>query len=225
MKYNFMPVVFFLNNARYKYVSKLTIKLLEEGFDLQEHFLALRRYHFMELADWADLFIMSLWNHRWNVTEADQRLSEIQGLLELSLQRSSCERDLKKDKLFVYMKGHAMAPLSTFSTGVHSFSFLGLGYRVDWPISIILTPGALKIYADIFSFLIQVKLAAFSLTDVWCSLKLLWRSKAPSKVKALAWLVVHGKAHTLCCVLWLSSFCSFYYAILGILELHGCYLA
>lgn len=63
MKYNFMPVVFFLNNARYKYVSKLTIKLLEEGFDLQEHFLALRRYHFMELADWADLFIMSLWNH------------------------------------------------------------------------------------------------------------------------------------------------------------------
>lgn len=58
-----MPVIFFLNNARYKYVSKLTIKLLEEGFDLQEHFLALRRYHFMELADWADLFVMSLWNH------------------------------------------------------------------------------------------------------------------------------------------------------------------
>lgn len=173
-----MPLEFIINKCllpeillQYKYVSKLTIKLLEEGFDLQEHFLALRRYHFMELADWADLFIMSLWNHRWNVTEADQRLSEIQGLLELSLQRSSCERDLKKDKLFVYMKGHAMAPLSTFSTGVHSFSFLGLGYRVDWPISIILTPGALKIYADIFSFLIQVKLAAFSLTDVWCSLK------------------------------------------------------
>lgn len=52
-----------LKNARYKYVSKLTIKLLEEGFDLQEHLLALRRYHFMELADWADLFIMSLWHH------------------------------------------------------------------------------------------------------------------------------------------------------------------
>lgn len=55
--------------------------------------------------------------------------------------------------------------------GVHSFDFLGLGYRVDWPISIILTPGALKIYADIFNFLIQLKLAVFSLTDVWCSLK------------------------------------------------------
>ena len=56
-------------------------------------------------------------------------------------------------------------------SGVRSFSFIGLGYRVDWPINIILTPSALKLYADIFSFLIQVKLAAFSLADVWCSLK------------------------------------------------------
>lgn len=55
--------------------------------------------------------------------------------------------------------------------GVHSFNFLGLGYRVDWPISIVLTPGALKMYAEIFSFLIQVKLALFSLTDVWRQLK------------------------------------------------------
>lgn len=55
--------------------------------------------------------------------------------------------------------------------GIHSFDFLGLGYRVDWPISIILTPDALKIYSDIFNFLIQVKLAVFSLSDVWCKLK------------------------------------------------------
>ncbi|XP_022731919.1 uncharacterized protein LOC111286290 isoform X3 [Durio zibethinus] len=156
---------------QYNYVSKLTIKLLEEGFDLQEHLLALRRYHFMELADWADLFIVSLSHHKWCVTEVDRRLSEIQGLLELSVQRSSCERDHHKDRLFVYAKGHGMMPLSTSTIGVHSFEFLGLGYRVDWPVSIILTPGALKIYADIFNFLIQLKLAVFSLTDVWCSLK------------------------------------------------------
>ena len=56
-------IMLFLKNARYKYVSKLTIKLLEEGFDLQEHLLALRHYHFMELADWTDLFIKSLWHH------------------------------------------------------------------------------------------------------------------------------------------------------------------
>ncbi|KAE8037663.1 hypothetical protein FH972_010235 [Carpinus fangiana] len=156
---------------QYKYISKLTIKLLEEGFDLLEHLLALRRYYFMELADWADLFIKSLWHHKWCVTEADQRLSEIQGFLEVSVQRSSCERDRYKDRLFVYMKEHGTMPLSTSTVGVHSFNFLGLGYRVDWPVSIVVTPDALQIYAKIFSFLIQVKLAVFSLTDVWCSLK------------------------------------------------------
>ncbi|KAK1586607.1 hypothetical protein Q3G72_004193 [Acer saccharum] len=161
---------------QYNYVSKLTIKLLEEGFDLHGHLMALRRYHFMELADWADLFIMSLWRHKWCVTEADHRVSEIQGFLELSVQRSSCERDHYKDRLFVYMKGHETLPLLTSVTGVRSFDFLGLGYRVDWPVSIVLTPRALKIYADIFSFLIQLKLAVFSVNDVWCSLKDLMHS-------------------------------------------------
>ncbi|KAE9596454.1 putative gamma-tubulin complex component protein [Lupinus albus] len=156
---------------QYKYVSKLIINVLEEAFELQEHLLALRRYHFMELADWADLFILSLWHHNWSVTEANERLSEIQGLLELSIQKSSCEQDPNKDRLFVYMKGNGKLPLSTSAIGVRSFEFLGLGYRLDWPLSIVLTPAALKIYADIFSFLIQVKLAIFSLTDVWCSLK------------------------------------------------------
>ncbi|XP_057956220.1 uncharacterized protein LOC131149621 [Malania oleifera] len=156
---------------QYKCVSKLTIKLLEEGFDLQEHLLALRRYHFMELADWADLFIMSLWHHKWQVINADEKLSKIQGFLEFSVQRSSCGSDCNKERLYIYKKGQSMMPLSISAIGIHSFDFIGLGYRVDWPISIVLTPDALKIYAGIFSFLIQVKLALFSLTDVWCSLK------------------------------------------------------
>lgn len=158
---------------QYWYVSKLTIKILEEGFDLTGHLLALRRYHFMELADWADLFIMSLLHHKSYVTEGDQKVSDIQGLLEMSVQRSSCEGDHNKDRLFVYMKGkgNGTMPLSTSTIGLDSFDFLGLGYRVDWPISIVVTPRALEIYAQIFSFLIRVKLAVFSLTDLWSSLK------------------------------------------------------
>lgn len=55
--------------------------------------------------------------------------------------------------------------------GIQSFNVIGLGYKVDWPVSIVLTPGALDIYAQIFSFLIKVKLALSSLTQVWCSFK------------------------------------------------------
>ncbi|XP_073054596.1 uncharacterized protein [Primulina eburnea] len=156
---------------QYRYLSKLAIKLLVEGFKLQEHLLALRRYHFMEFADWADMFILSLWHRKWLAKEADKRIPEIQGLLELSVRRSSCEGDPNKDRLYVYLKEEGTSHLSASTNGINSFDVLGLGYRVDWPVSIVLTPTALKIYSQIFNFLIQLKLAVFSLSDAWLSLK------------------------------------------------------
>lgn len=47
------------------------------------------------------------------------KISDIQGLLEMSVQRSSCEGDDNKDRLFVYMKGKGndMMPLSTSTIG------------------------------------------------------------------------------------------------------------
>ncbi|XP_050222979.1 uncharacterized protein LOC126673061 isoform X2 [Mercurialis annua] len=177
---------------QYKYVSKLAIKLLE-GFDLHEHFLALRRYYFMELADWADLFVMSLWHQRCCATEAEHTVSALQGILEMSVQKSSCERDPNKDRLYVYAKGNALMPLATSTIGIHSFDFLGLGYRVDWPVSIILTPSALKIYCDIFNFLIKVKLAVYASTDAWRLLKDLMhfisrRSNSKAHEREVGWL-------------------------------------
>ncbi|XP_057549547.1 uncharacterized protein LOC130827727 isoform X1 [Amaranthus tricolor] len=173
-----MPLDFIIDKCliqeimfQYIYVSRLSIKLLQEGFDLHEHFHALRRYHFMEIADWADLFVTSLWHHRLYFTEVDQKIPEIQGLLESSIQRSSCERDRNKDRLYVYVKNPNKTPFSATALGLHSFDFIGLGYRVDWPVTIVLNPSALKIYADIFTYLIQLKLAVLSLADVWCSLK------------------------------------------------------
>ncbi|XP_010507154.1 PREDICTED: gamma-tubulin complex component 6-like [Camelina sativa] len=178
-------------HLQYNFVSKLAIKLLEEGFGLQEHLLALRRYHFMELADWADVFVVSLWHHKWLVTEPDKRIAEIQGFLESSIQRSSCERDTCKDRLYLY-KGQGTLHLPPSTIGVRSFDFLRLGYRVDWPISIILTCDALKAYADVFGFLVQVKLAAYAVTDVWCSLKdvrhMLHENKEKILKQELRWL-------------------------------------
>nr|XP_029116589.1 uncharacterized protein LOC105061295 isoform X2 [Elaeis guineensis] len=168
---------------QYKYVSNFTIKFLDEGFDLHEHLLALRRYHFMELADWADSFLKSLCNQKWSVVEPEQKLAEIQGLLELALQRSSCETDQYKERLFVYIKGQNTMPLSTSITGIHVFDFMLLGYRVDWPVSIIVTQDALKIYAEIFGYLVQVRLAVFSLADVWYCLKALMPSIYRSRHK------------------------------------------
>ncbi|XP_064984365.1 uncharacterized protein LOC135624557 isoform X2 [Musa acuminata AAA Group] len=160
---------------QYKYVSNFAIKLLEEGFDLHEHLLALRRYHFMELADWADTFIISVCKQKWSVAEPEKKVAEMQGILELSLQRSSCETDQYKERLYVYMNGQSIVPVSNSSAvqlaGLNMFDFMLLGYKVDWPIKIIVTPAALNIYAEIFHYLIQVRLAAFSLVEVWYYIK------------------------------------------------------
>lgn len=135
----------------------------------------------MEIADWADSFITSLWHHKWNVAEPSQRLPEIQSLLDLALQRSSCESHHYKERLFVYMKDQGMMSTSSSVSGVHAFDYIALGYRVDWPVSIVLTPDALKTYAEIFSFLTQIRLAVFSLTDIWLLLKgLMSQDSAPS---------------------------------------------
>ncbi|EPS67785.1 hypothetical protein M569_06989, partial [Genlisea aurea] len=159
---------------QYKYISKLAIKLLTDVFKLQEHLQSLRCFHFMELADWADLFIISLQHLKWLDTKGDKRISEIQKALELAIQRSSCEGDPHKDRLYVYLKGNHLEHLSSSAWGINSLNFMGLGYHIDWPVNIILTPAALGIYSDIFNFLMQVKLAVFSLSSAWLSLKVLY---------------------------------------------------
>ena len=46
-----------------------------------------------------------------------------------------------------------------------------LGYKAEWPMNIVITVDALKIYAEIFCYLLQVRFAVFSLTEVWRFLK------------------------------------------------------
>jgi gamma-tubulin complex component 6 len=46
-----------------------------------------------------------------------------------------------------------------------------LGYKAEWPVNIVITEDTLKIYAEIFCYLLQVRFAVFSLTEVWRFLK------------------------------------------------------
>jgi hypothetical protein len=42
---------------------------------------------------------------------------------------------------------------------------------VDWPVTIVITQEALKIYAEIFGYLSQIRFSMFSLTHTWNFLK------------------------------------------------------
>lgn len=62
-------------------------------------------------------FAFSFTNQKWQVADAGKRILEIQGVLELSVQRSSCEGDLNKDRLYAYMKEDGIMPLSGSANG------------------------------------------------------------------------------------------------------------
>ncbi|KAJ1272451.1 hypothetical protein BS78_06G202500 [Paspalum vaginatum] len=155
---------------QYKYVSSFTMKLLEEGFDLCAHLLALRRYHFMELADWADSFILSIYHKKWSFVKSEQKRTDIQGLMDLALQRSSCDSDPYKERLFIYMREQPVVSFGA-SCGLDLLDDILLGYKAEWPVNIVITEGTLKMYAEIFCYLLQVRFAVFSLTEVWRFLK------------------------------------------------------
>ena len=60
----------------------------------------------------------SLKAQKWCVIEADSKLQDIQSYLELSVQKSSCEHDRNKDRLFVYIKEQCTLPLSKATIGM-----------------------------------------------------------------------------------------------------------
>ncbi|OEL35942.1 hypothetical protein BAE44_0003035 [Dichanthelium oligosanthes] len=148
-----------------------TMKLLEEGFDLYAHLLALRRYHFMELADWADSFIVSIYHKKWSFVKSEQKRAEIQGLMDLALQKSSCDSDPYKERLFIYMREKPVVSFDASACGLDLLDDILLGYKAEWPVNIVITEDTLKIYAEIFCYLLQFRFAVFSLTEVWRFLK------------------------------------------------------
>ena len=54
---------------------------------------------------------------------------------------------------------------------VSAFDFIKLGYNVEWPVNLIITPESFTIYNSIFSFLIRAKLAVHALQDIWQLMK------------------------------------------------------
>jgi gamma-tubulin complex component 6 len=176
----------FLTYTRYQLVSMFTIRLFQEGLCLQNHYAALRRYYFMERGDWAEYFLTALCQHEWGHTGGQPCLLEVQAMLETALQSSSCEGDEYAERLYVVIHDEFEANPSSLHKSHPQFSHrsrvpgpfvsrncLGafdcfkLGYKVDWPIGLILTPTALSLYSEVFTFLMRTKLTVYGLEDTW----------------------------------------------------------
>ncbi|KAI5066435.1 hypothetical protein GOP47_0019059 [Adiantum capillus-veneris] len=166
--------------SQYQCISHFSVRLLHEVFGLQDHLAALRRYFFMERGDWAEIFTSVLFRNAWYPTGPLQRQLEVQMLLEASVQNSSCQEDDYAERLHVGVEGGGEAFQSDTDnlghvyiskTSLSAFDFITLGYRLEWPVSLIITAESLKLYNSTFSFLIRTKLAAHAVSDIWRFLK------------------------------------------------------
>jgi len=186
--------------SQYQLVSMFTVRLFQEGLCLQNHYAALRRYYFMERGDWAEYFLTALCKHEWGHTGGQPRLLEVQAMLETALQSSSCEGDEYAERLYVVIHDAFEANPSSLHKSHPQFSHrsrvpgpfvsrncLGafdcfkLGYKVDWPIGLILTPTALSLYSEVFTFLMRTKLTVYGLEDTWQYLQVIGRSLDKSR--------------------------------------------
>ena len=48
---------------------------------------------------------------------------------------------------------------------------LELTYKVDWPLNIVISESCVRVYGRLFSFMLLLKRAVWSLKDVWTRLK------------------------------------------------------
>ncbi|MCO5602267.1 hypothetical protein L7F22_056396 [Adiantum nelumboides] len=166
--------------SQYQCISHFSVRLLHQVFGLEDHLAALRRYFFMERGDWAETFTSALYHNAWHPTGPSQRQLEVQMLLEAAVQNSSCQEDDYAERLHVCVEEGGkdfllatdnLGHLYINKTSLFAFDFITLGYRLEWPVSLIITSKSLKVYNSTFGFLIHAKLAAHAVNDIWRFLK------------------------------------------------------
>ena len=61
--------------------------------------------------------------------------------------------------------------LSLSFTAPRALDCLALSYKVTWPVNVVITEACLGAYSRVFTFLLQLKRAIWTLKDIWLRLK------------------------------------------------------
>ncbi|KAH9089812.1 hypothetical protein LEN26_018985 [Aphanomyces euteiches] len=177
-----------LINKAHGFASRILVDLLRTEQDLMNRLRSIKHYFLMDqgdfFVDFMDLADKEL-NHR-----ADKLLaSRLESLLHLSLQSSTCSSDPYKDDLVCLLSPHDLisqmeaihergqkvgrAPLSSTiasslnDPGYKAIDALTLDYKVKWPLSLVISSGALNKYQMIFRHLFFCKHVERRLCDAW----------------------------------------------------------
>ncbi|RHY32932.1 hypothetical protein DYB32_002101 [Aphanomyces invadans] len=170
------------------YASRILVDMLRNEQDLMKRLRSIKHYFLMDQGDFFVDF-MDLAETELNLRADKLLASRLESLLHLSLQSSTCSSDPYKDDLVCLLSPHDLisqmeaihersqkvgrAPLSTSiasslnDPGYKAIDALTLDYKVSWPLSLVISSGALNKYQMIFRHLFFCKHVERRLCDAW----------------------------------------------------------
>ncbi|ROT70212.1 Gamma-tubulin complex component 2 [Penaeus vannamei] len=154
----------------YSFASKRLLELLMKEKDLMGRLRSVKHYFLLDQGDFV-VQLMSLCEDELSKNIDDVVPTRLESLLELALRTSAANNDLYKDDIHIetedereYYPQEERLQLS----GLQGFS---LGYRVTWPVSLVLDRKTIACYQMIFRHLFYCKHVERLLCRVWVSNK------------------------------------------------------
>lgn len=170
------------------YASQMLLDLFVRENDLQNRLISLKHYFLMDQGDFFVDF-MDVAEEELKLRADKLSLSRLESLLHLSLQTSTCSSDPYKDDLQCFLSPHNLIShmeaihqraqkgpgdsLTTFESssighpGYKVIDAFTLDYNVKWPLSLVISCGALTKYQMIFRHIFFCKHVERQLCDAW----------------------------------------------------------
>ncbi|KAL4163848.1 hypothetical protein KRP22_005275 [Phytophthora ramorum] len=172
------------------FASRILLDLFVRENDLQNRLVSLKHYFLMDQGDFFVDF-MNVAEEELKLRADKLSLSRLESLLHLSLQTSTCSSDPYKDDLQCFLSPHNLIShletihqrahkgprdsLTTFESssighpGYKVIDAFTLDYNVKWPLSLVISCGALTKYQLIFRHIFFCKHVERQLCDAWLS--------------------------------------------------------
>ncbi|CAI5704042.1 hypothetical protein KXD40_002413 [Peronospora effusa] len=170
------------------FASRMLLDLFVRESDLQNRLISLKHYFLMDQGDFFVDF-MDIAEEELKLRADKLSLSRLESLLHLSLQTSTCSSDPYKDDLQCFLSPHNLIShmeaihqraqkgpgdsLTTFESssighpGYKVIDAFTLDYNVKWPLSLVISCGALTKYQMIFRHIFFCKHVERQLCDAW----------------------------------------------------------
>ncbi|CAH2278199.1 gamma-tubulin complex component 6 [Pelobates cultripes] len=151
-------------------VNKAIVDFYFVELNMEKHFEAIRHFLLMEDGE----FAQSLSDLLFEKLGSGQTPREMLTPLVLnSILNKALQYSLHGDSHLAFNLSFALKflPEMFTPTAPDTLSCLELKYKIDWPLSIVVTESCMNKYNKIFSFLLQLKHMVWTLRDVWFHLK------------------------------------------------------